>query len=467
LQPKQARECTSNAIHDGTSRRAPLAGSASSPYHRFGRPDFGSLATSDAVPYWLHGAHRRLTVVLLIAASLLVSSCGGGNSSSPAPGSSKQPSLSSISVTPSSPLLYKIETRQFVARGTLSDGSSSDITASVLWSTSDPKIAQVHSDGIVLAEAAGNVTISATSGNIVGSTTVTVTLKPAFVYVATTQHSGQSNPLPITYFSLGPRLELDPGGTFDVITFGKTFLALHPSNQFLYLGGAGDPAGGSAPALCSNNPSATAAFPSLIALSINQSTGQPAFSSPFDHTICLSQPTSSLDRLAMVFHPNGKFLYVVNESGGISMFSIDTSAGSKVCRRWLVLHSRFLVMTGWLASQENLSTYPRMILADLRCSRSSWTPLPARQPAKLLFRHSSPQPSMFSWIQQASSSSWRMSLREAVSGSIRLMLLRESLLKSPSRWLRECWPSTPKGSTLPPPLIQRLRFGDLTPQACR
>jgi uncharacterized protein YjdB len=82
--------------------------------------------------------------------------------------------LVSIAVTPSNSSMAIGTTKQFTATGTFSDSSTQDITASVLWSSSDPTVATINNQGLASSVAAGSITITATSGSINGSTGLTV-----------------------------------------------------------------------------------------------------------------------------------------------------------------------------------------------------------------------------------------------------------------------------------------------------
>ena len=84
------------------------------------------------------------------------------------------PSLVSIAVTPAGQSILVNGTQQFTATGTYSDGSQQDITGNVTWSSSDSTLATVNSAGLGTGVSAGNVMIQATSGNISGSTSLTV-----------------------------------------------------------------------------------------------------------------------------------------------------------------------------------------------------------------------------------------------------------------------------------------------------
>lgn len=81
--------------------------------------------------------------------------------------------LSSIAITPVSvPILIAI-TQQFTATGTYSDGTTNDITSTTTWTSSSTSVATINSSGLATAVSAGSTTITATSGNISGTTTLT------------------------------------------------------------------------------------------------------------------------------------------------------------------------------------------------------------------------------------------------------------------------------------------------------
>ena len=84
--------------------------------------------------------------------------------------------LASISVTPSSPSVATGQFQQFVATGTFADGSTSDISTIVLWSSSDATKATIDIIGKAHAIAVGTSSITARLGLIVAPpVTMTVT----------------------------------------------------------------------------------------------------------------------------------------------------------------------------------------------------------------------------------------------------------------------------------------------------
>lgn len=84
-------------------------------------------------------------------------------------------SLSSITVTPASPILGGVgSTQQFIAIGTYSNTSIKDITSQVTWGSSNTAIATISSTGLATSVAVGNTNITATMS---GTTSPPVSLK--------------------------------------------------------------------------------------------------------------------------------------------------------------------------------------------------------------------------------------------------------------------------------------------------
>jgi uncharacterized protein YjdB len=82
--------------------------------------------------------------------------------------------LVSIAVTPTNASMAAGTTKQYTATGTFSDSSTQDITASVLWASSNPAAATIGAQGLASSVATGSTTIKATFGSINGSTGLTV-----------------------------------------------------------------------------------------------------------------------------------------------------------------------------------------------------------------------------------------------------------------------------------------------------
>ncbi len=106
---------------------------------------------------------------LVLCLSLTLAACGGGG------GGGGSATLVSIAVTPATSNIATGTTQQFTATGTYSDSTTQDLKASAAWSSSDTAVATVSSAGLATSVAAGTTTITATSGGIYGTATLTVT----------------------------------------------------------------------------------------------------------------------------------------------------------------------------------------------------------------------------------------------------------------------------------------------------
>lgn len=84
------------------------------------------------------------------------------------------PVLASLSISPSAPVISISRTLQFIATGSLTDGSSEDLTQSAAWSVSDPAVLALVNQGQVASQRVGSATIYASSGGIEASAVVTV-----------------------------------------------------------------------------------------------------------------------------------------------------------------------------------------------------------------------------------------------------------------------------------------------------
>jgi trimeric autotransporter adhesin len=83
--------------------------------------------------------------------------------------------LKSIAVTPATASNVAGTGEQFTATGTFSDGSKQNLTSSATWTSSAAGIATVAANGVSSAITAGQTTITAASGSVTGTSTLTVT----------------------------------------------------------------------------------------------------------------------------------------------------------------------------------------------------------------------------------------------------------------------------------------------------
>jgi N-acetylneuraminic acid mutarotase len=83
--------------------------------------------------------------------------------------------LVSINVTAGAPSIPKGITQQFHATGTFSDGSTADLSSSATWTSSVPAVVAVNATGLATSIGVGSALITAASGSVSGTATLTVT----------------------------------------------------------------------------------------------------------------------------------------------------------------------------------------------------------------------------------------------------------------------------------------------------
>lgn len=124
-------------------------------------------------------AASRLVLAFLfspVILSLTITACSGGGSSatnnSPPP---VTPTLSSITIAADHLSVAVGLTAQFKATGKYSDATTRDISASVTWTSATPGVAVINSSGLATSKAQGRSVITAISGSVTASETLTVT----------------------------------------------------------------------------------------------------------------------------------------------------------------------------------------------------------------------------------------------------------------------------------------------------
>jgi len=119
------------------------------------------------------------------------------------------PALVSIGVTPANHSINLGATQQFTATGTYSDSSTSDITNSVAWNSSDMSIATIDGNsGLATGVGDGSVTITATLDLISGNTGLTVNLASNPTVPLKSVHQGASY---LGFLENDCNITLDPG----------------------------------------------------------------------------------------------------------------------------------------------------------------------------------------------------------------------------------------------------------------
>jgi 6-phosphogluconolactonase (cycloisomerase 2 family) len=113
-----------------------------------------------------HRSQKLWKVVTIAVFSVLaMSACSNSNTNK----------LTRIDVTPAAPSIVAGATQQFTATATFGNGTHSDITSQVTWTSGTPAVATISAAGLATGVTAGSSMITATQGTISGNATLTVT----------------------------------------------------------------------------------------------------------------------------------------------------------------------------------------------------------------------------------------------------------------------------------------------------
>jgi len=130
------------------------------------------------------------------------------------------PALVSIAIAPTNPSILIGATQQFTATGTYTDSSSKDLTSSVTWSSDAMSVASINASGLATAVAPGSAHISASSGSVTNSTTLTVTGIPGPSCSLNVSPASGNAPLTVTATAI---CQGGKGALTGLISFGDGF----------------------------------------------------------------------------------------------------------------------------------------------------------------------------------------------------------------------------------------------------
>ncbi len=74
--------------------------------------------------------------------------------------------IKAIAITPSSPNIPILESTQFHATASYTDGSTKDITSTAVWASSAAAVAPFEAQGLLTCKEAGRSDISASAGGV-------------------------------------------------------------------------------------------------------------------------------------------------------------------------------------------------------------------------------------------------------------------------------------------------------------
>jgi uncharacterized protein YjdB len=135
--------------------------------------------------------------------------------------------LQSIALAPLNPSVNIGASQRFAVIGTFSDNTTADVTAASTFKSATPAIATIDAaTGVALGVSAGPSLITATSGGV--STTTTLTVKPVFLQSLSVAPQG-----PVLQIGATQQLAVTAGysdGTSTDVTAASTFVSATPAN---------------------------------------------------------------------------------------------------------------------------------------------------------------------------------------------------------------------------------------------
>ena len=274
----------------------------------------------------------------------------------PAPGGGTSNGLSflikalvSLVVTPANPTISAGGTQQFVATGTFSDSSTTDLTSSANWSTSDTTLASITSSGLASAAAIGRPQITATFNGVNGSTRLiavegTGGLVPRFAYSANPSDntisvytvdavSSQLRANGYAQAGTGPSaIATDPAGRFAYVVNQSdntlTAFAIDPAAGRLTAVNGSPYAAGTSPNFVAIDPSGSFAYVTngvsgnVSGYAIDRANGSLT-------TIAGSPFPANAGPNCVAFDPRGRFAYVTNNvASNVMVYAIDVASGA-------------------------------------------------------------------------------------------------------------------------------------------
>jgi hypothetical protein len=148
------------------------------------------------------GFNRKLRFLAAFATLLMLALAGGCR------GFFVNPTLTSLTVAPTSVSLIQGQTQQLTATGSYDDGSTNNLTGTATWSTSASAVATVSTGGLVTAAAAisnppGTATITATSGTVTATSTITVNTGPLTAITISTTTANPAAGQTVVFTAMG------------------------------------------------------------------------------------------------------------------------------------------------------------------------------------------------------------------------------------------------------------------------
>lgn len=151
---------------------------------------------------------RLVGAVAVLATLALAVSCNGFF---------VDPTLTSISISPSSPQVQVSQTLQLQVFGTYNNNTRNQVKSGISWSSSDPTVATVDpKSGIMTGVQTGTVTVTAEAQGLTSTASGTVFLVISSIAINPTSASitsGKSQAFTVSAVSSGTTIDLTPSAT--------------------------------------------------------------------------------------------------------------------------------------------------------------------------------------------------------------------------------------------------------------
>jgi hypothetical protein len=159
-------------------------------------------STSAGTFFTMPSLERNLRILAMLAVLFVLALAAGCR------GFFVNPTLTSITVAPTSASIIERGTQQINATGNFNDGSTKDLTGSASWTSSATDIATVSKGGLVTAASTisnppGTAIITATSGTITASSTITVNTGPLTAIAISTTTPNPAAGQTVVFIAMG------------------------------------------------------------------------------------------------------------------------------------------------------------------------------------------------------------------------------------------------------------------------
>lgn len=256
--------------------------------------------------------------------------------------------LSAIVISPANPDLNQNYPRQLIATAVYTDGSTSDVTSQVAWSSASAAVVSVAAGGLATGVSVGSTTVLAKLGSVTGSTTLSVSNSSLQSLTITPANAACIPGTTTQLYAVGGFSD----GSSYVIPNGVTWSS--NSNAVAGIGSGGQVscfAAGSTTITAADGPATKSSVLQVysaarFAYSANTRTSNVAqytLASSGGMTPMSPATISTIAADTIAVDPSGKYLYLGSANGGLAQFTIGSNGA-------LTAMSPAIVATGSVTS---------------------------------------------------------------------------------------------------------------------